>query len=78
MQELQLAQDLVIWLMMMASTALWPPAGVGAFWILVGIYGVVSVLFDDETKRGIPGIEYLRPSTQEFGTVPPSGPQRKS
>ena len=44
---------------MIAATAIWPPVGIGAFWIVVGIYGVVSVLFDDETRRGIPGIEYL-------------------
>ncbi len=59
MPELQFAQDLVTTLLMMAVTAIWPPVGTGAFWIIVGVYGVVSVLFDDETKRGIPGIEYL-------------------
>jgi hypothetical protein len=59
MQDLQFAQDLVSSLLTMAITAIWPPVGTGAFWIMVGIYGVVSVLFDDETRRGIPGIEYL-------------------
>jgi len=60
MAELQLAQDLVTSLLMLAATAIWPPVGTGAFWILVGVYGVVSILFDDESRRGIPGIEYLR------------------
>jgi len=59
MPELQFAQDVVSTLLMMAATAIWPPVGTGAFWIVVGIYGVVSVLFEDETRRGIPGIEYL-------------------
>ncbi len=62
MRELQLAQDLVTSLLMMAVTAVWPPVGTGAFWIMIGVYGLVSVFFDDETPRGIPGIEYLRRS----------------
>lgn len=62
MQELQLAQMLVTSMLMMAATAVWPPIGTGAFWVMIGVYGVVSVLFDDETPRGIPGIEYLRPA----------------
>lgn len=40
------------------STGL-PPFTSGAFWSIVAFYGVVSILFDDETPRGIPGIEYL-------------------
>ncbi len=64
MPELQFAQDLVSTLLMMAATAIWPPVGTGAFWIVVGIYGVVSVLFEDETRRGIPGIEYLSEPTE--------------
>jgi hypothetical protein len=66
MPELQFAQDLVTTLMMIAATAIWPPVGTGAFWIVVGIYGVVSVLFDDETRRGIPGIEYLNAPAEEL------------
>lgn len=27
---------------------------------MVAVYGVVSVLFDDETPRGIPGLEYIQ------------------
>jgi hypothetical protein len=65
MQELQLAQQLVNSLLLLAATAFWPPVGTGAFWTMVGIYGVVSILFDDETRRGIPGIEYLREPGRE-------------
>ena len=61
MAQLQLAQDLVTTLLMLTATAAWPPFGMGALCILLGVYGVVSVLFDDETPRGIPGIEYLKP-----------------
>jgi hypothetical protein len=66
MPELQFAQDLVTTLLVIAGTAVWPPVGTGAFWIVVGIYGVVSVLFDDETRRGIPGIEYLSEPADEL------------
>jgi hypothetical protein len=62
MQELQIAGDLVTTVFMVASTLVWPPAGMGAFWILVGLYGVVSILFDDETPRGNPGINSLKGS----------------
>jgi hypothetical protein len=65
MPELQAAQGLVTALLMMATAAVWPPIGSGAFWILIGVYGVVSVLFDDETPRGIPGIEYLNATRRE-------------
>jgi hypothetical protein len=39
--------------------AAFPPVGTGAFWIIVAFYGVVSILFDDETPRGVPGIDYF-------------------
>ena len=51
---------------MMAATMAWPPFGMGAFCTLLGVYGVVSVLFDDETQRGIPGIEYLNSAKRGF------------
>lgn len=66
MGELQLAQDLVTSLLMMAVTAIWPPVGTGAFWIMIGVYGLVSIFFDDETPRGVPGIEYLRRSDEQL------------
>jgi hypothetical protein len=46
-------------LLLLTSTA-WPPAAMGAFWIMVAIWGFVSVLFDDETPRGTPGIEEIQ------------------
>jgi enoyl-CoA hydratase/carnithine racemase len=42
-----------------AAMAAFPPVGTGAFWIIVAFYGVVSILFDDETPRGVPGIDYF-------------------
>ncbi len=59
MQELALAGDLIAMLAAAAVSVGIPPGGSGAFWTIMGIYGVVSILFDDETPRGIPGIEYL-------------------
>jgi len=44
----------------------YPPVQAGAFWILVAFYGVISVLFDDETPRGIPGIEEIYALRPEF------------
>lgn len=58
MAALQLAQDLVTTLLMMGTTAVWPPTTTGAFWITVGVFAVVSIFFDDETPRGNPGINY--------------------
>jgi hypothetical protein len=59
-------------LLLFASTA-WPPAATGAFWAMVGFWGVVSVLFDDETPRGIPGLDviYAYRSGPEKNPEPP-------
>ncbi len=59
MQELWLLRDAVAMLAGAAASASVPPVGTGAFWAIVAFYGVVSVLFDDETPRGVPGIEYF-------------------
>ena len=59
MQELWLLRDAVAMLVAAAAGAALPPVGTGAFWAIVAFYGVVSVLFDDETPRGVPGIEYF-------------------
>lgn len=58
MDELRLLNDLLPALLMSASTAIWPPIAVGAFWSMVGFFAVVSIFFDDETPRGNPGIDY--------------------
>jgi hypothetical protein len=65
MHELEVAQRLVMALLMMVTGGFGPPVGTGAFWITIGVWGVVSVLFDDETPRGIPGIEYLNQMRRE-------------
>jgi hypothetical protein len=59
MQELFLLHDTIATLFMTAVTAAFPPFGTGAFWTIVAFYGVVSVLFDDENPRGVPGIDYF-------------------
>ncbi len=60
MQELALLDDLIAMLIATITTMAIPPFSTGAFWSIVALYGVVSVLFDDETPRGTPGIEYLQ------------------
>lgn len=44
---------------MMGLSAGWPPAAAGSFWVIVGFWGIISILFDDEVQRGIPGIEEI-------------------
>jgi hypothetical protein len=60
MHELTLLNEMVAMLVGAAVAAGFPPVLSGAFWIMVAVYGVVSVLFDDETPRGIPGLEYIQ------------------
>jgi hypothetical protein len=59
MQELWLLHDAIASLLVGASMAAFPPIGTGAFWTIVAFYGVVSILFDDETPRGVPGMDYF-------------------
>ena len=59
MQELWLLRDAIATLAVGATMAAFPPVGTGAFWTLVAFYSVVSVLFDDETPRGVPGIDFF-------------------
>ncbi len=59
MQELWLLRDAIAMLVVGATTEAFPPVGTGAFWTIVAFYGVVSVLFDDETPRGVPGIDFF-------------------
>jgi hypothetical protein len=53
------AGDLITALLMMALSSGWPPVAAGAFWVMVGLWGIVSILFDDEVPRGIPGLEEI-------------------
>jgi hypothetical protein len=59
-EALRFAQELVPTALTLAVSTAWPPSETGAFWAIVAIYGVVSVLFDDETPRGVPGMEDIR------------------
>jgi hypothetical protein len=59
MNEIFLLHDAITMLLVAATTAAFPPVGTGAFWTLVAFYGVVSILFDDETPRGVPGMDYF-------------------
>ena len=59
MAEAQIARELVTTLLMLAGAIAWPPVTTGAFWLMAALYALVSILFDDETPRGIPGIELI-------------------
>jgi hypothetical protein len=59
MPELFLLHHAIATLVITAATAALPPVTTGAFWTIVAFYGVVSVLFDDENPRGVPGIDYF-------------------
>jgi hypothetical protein len=59
MHELALLNDLIPTLLGAAMGSAFPPVGTGAFWIIVAVYGVVTILFDDENPRGVPGIDYF-------------------
>ena len=56
--ELVRAGQAVQALMAMAIAAGFPPFTSGAFWGLATLWGIVTILFDDETPRGVPGAEY--------------------
>jgi len=40
------------------SAMSFPPFTSGAFWGIATLWGIVTILFDDETPRGVPGMEY--------------------
>jgi hypothetical protein len=65
MGEFQIAACAIRDLLVVVTTAGFPPVYSGAFWILAGFYGVVSIFFDDEVRRGTPGIEYLHTLRQQ-------------
>ena len=50
----ELAQSMVL----IATTAGLPPFSSGAFWGIMTLWGIVTILFDDETPRGVPGVEH--------------------
>ena len=51
-------------IVVIASTAGLPPFSSGAFWGIVTVWGMVTILFDDESPRGVPGAEYWRRRSQ--------------
>ena len=59
MDSIQAAGDLITALVMMGISIGWPPVAAGSFWVIVGLWGIVSILFDDEVPRGIPGLEEI-------------------
>jgi hypothetical protein len=59
LDSIQAAGNLITALLMMGLSAGWPPAAAGSFWVIVGFWGIISILFDDEVQRGIPGIEEI-------------------
>ena len=59
MDSFTVAGDLITALIMMGLSVGWPPAAAGSFWLVVGLWGIVSIFFDDEVPRGIPGLEEM-------------------
>jgi hypothetical protein len=59
LDSIEAAGNLITALLMMGLSAGWPPAAAGSFWVIIGFWGLVSILFDDEVQRGIPGIEEI-------------------
>jgi hypothetical protein len=58
MHELWRAGDLLMAMVAIATAAGFPPLGTGAFWGIVTLWGIITILFDDETPRGVPGMEH--------------------
>jgi hypothetical protein len=59
MDSFGVAGDLVIAVLVIFTSTAWPPAATGAFWAMAGLWGIVSIFFDDEIPRGIPGLEEI-------------------
>ena len=59
MESIQAAGDLITVLLMMGLSTGWPPVAAGSFWLVIGLWGLVSIFFDDEVPRGIPGLEEI-------------------
>ena len=59
MNSFGVAGDLVTAVLLIFTSTAWPPAATGAFWAMAGLWGIVSIFFDDEIPRGIPGLEEI-------------------
>ncbi len=73
MQIIRVAGDVVTAMLLLFTSTGWPPAAAGSFCILVTVWGVISVLFDDETPRGIPGLDIMMPGRFEEKPEPGKG-----
>ncbi len=65
MHAFRAAGDVVTAMLVLFTSTGWPPVAAGAFCILLSAWGVISVLFDDETPRGIPGLDIMMPGRFE-------------
>lgn len=59
MDSFRAASDLITAILAYGFSIGWPPAAPAAFWAIVALWGVVSIFFDDEVPRGIPGLEEM-------------------
>lgn len=66
--ELVRTGQVVQTLIAIAIAAGFPPFTSGAFWGIVTLWGIVTIMFDDETPRGVPGAEYFR--ARQGGRMP--------
>jgi hypothetical protein len=60
MHELALAANVLPALVVLIVGGAFPPFLTGAFWATIGIYAVLSIAFDDETPRGVPGLDVIQ------------------
>jgi hypothetical protein len=60
MHDLASIGEVFMAVLALASGLAYPPFSTGAFWAIAAAWAVVSVIFDDETPRGVPGLEEVR------------------
>jgi hypothetical protein len=60
MHDLTSLGEVIMAMLTLACGFGFPPFASGAFWAIAALWGVVSVVFDDETPRGVPGIDEVR------------------
>ena len=59
MDAIQAASALITAVLAFGLSIGWPPAAPASFWAIVALWGVISIFFDDEVPRGIPGLEEM-------------------
>jgi hypothetical protein len=65
MHDLTSLGDVYMAILALASGLGYPPFSTGAFWAIAAAWGVVSVIFDDENPRGVPGLGEVREILQQ-------------